>query len=189
MKGQSEVMIFVLLFAIGLMIFIIAIFWGWGIFQQNMDIGKVAAAENFMRKLNDEISNLIKYGGSTSLDYNLDGTIELISDDTIEFKTTVNLELPTYWINLTPTDMSSFENKYVEGLPSIREMLDGNLFKIRLTYPPREYYSEGLKIGELKVELFTEGPRVAMPDVIKIEKNSTHSYNDFVVTKIKINFI
>lgn len=374
MKGQSEVMIFVLLFAIGLMIFIIAVFWSWSIFHQNMDMAKVAGAENFMRKLNDEILNLIKYGGSTSLDYNLDGTIELVNgkggytkiydfvgitypSDThkmwegcaitealplpedvgygeedcylvisapngvcfhtcggtginrewhkfrflvdepsstvnnltvfwrgivsygtvspceptidssalyiwnfntaswelvdfhssssaqyviksfisninyyinsegyiyliastltsdprcsaissdfvkveistlpspyniIEFKTSVNIELPKYWVNLTPTDTSSFGDEYVKGLPSIREMLDGNLFKIQLTYPTREYYSGELQLGELKVELFTEGPRVAKPDIIKIEKNSTSVYNDVVVTKIKITFI
>lgn len=328
MKGQSEVMIFVLLFAVGLMIFIIALFWSWGIFQQNMDMGKVAAAENFMRKLNDEISSLIKYGGSTSLDYNLDGTVELVSYDSdilclegedgidgdeynvsqqgafgynpgsncgpsghyfigastgiyifktpplpqegdyilvfdynrgdpgqleedfsvgcggqvynfpddagskawrwnsvtchfnegvnyfnftstgadsvwfdsfritatisyiIEFKTPINLELPRYWVNLTPTDTSTFNNEYVKGLPSVREMLDGNLFRVQLTYPTREYYSGELKVGELKVELFTEGPRVAKPDIIKVEKNSTYfSDGNDIIVKIKMTFI
>jgi len=327
MKGQSEIMIFVLLLAIGLMIFMIAIFWGWGIFQQNMDMAKVAAAENFMRKLNDEILSSIKYGGSRSFDYNLDGTIELVFYDSdilclengyilellgdagrvtlgsscgpsvtegggsyfveggtgiirvktpslpeegdytlafdenrgtwyqdyenfsvgcggkiynyiddanppqrwrwksvtchfnqgvnefnytstgedsiwfdsfrisatisyiIEFKTPINLELSREWVNLTPTNID-FENTDVKTLPSIREILDGNLFRIQLSYSSMEYYLGEEQIGKLKIELFTEGPRVAKPDIIKIEKNSTYISDENDVTiKIKITFI
>jgi len=323
MKGQSEVMIFVLLFVIGLMIFIIAMFWGWGIFQQNMDMGKVAAAENFMRKLNDEISGLIKYGGSQSLDYNLDGAVELVNDRVIEIRTPVSIELPRDWIEITPSVYKrtiDSEEIFVEGFPYIREMLDGDIFKIQLIYPPpydtgilclegynisqgyswgyiypysdncggpysgvffvgggtgfivfnttqipqegdyiltvdyeigsEDQFYENFSIGcggqvydfqddvdepeewrwksvtchfnqgvnefnftstgehsvhfdsfriletrnILEINFFTEGPRVAKPDIIKIEKNSTYIDvdavgTDFVVTKIKITFI
>ena len=59
MKGQSELVVLILLVGLGLVILTLSLMWGWNIFQQNMDMIKVTTAENFMRKLNDKILNLI----------------------------------------------------------------------------------------------------------------------------------
>ena len=50
-KGQSEVVTFILLFLVGLALFMASIAWSSGLFQQNVDIGRVATAENFIFEL------------------------------------------------------------------------------------------------------------------------------------------
>jgi len=166
MKGQTEIIIFILLFIIGISLFTSATIWGKAIFQQNIDLAKISTSENFLKDLNNNILNLVKFGGSREMDYNLDGTIELFNDKTIEIKTTVSLELPRNWVNLTS---DSFY---------IQERLDGNIFRIQLIYPQKDY----------KIELFTEGPKLAQPDTVKIERNSTNLSSVPPVIKIKITF-
>ena len=119
-KGQSEVVTFILLFLIGLALFMAAISWSSGLFQQNVDAGKVATTENFMFKLDSAIQSVIRHGGSQYVNYDIDGTIELLGseyNDAIEVKTPVTVSLPRYWINITKPD----------SLGSIREILEGNI--------------------------------------------------------------
>ena len=166
MKGQTEIITFILLFVISVALFTSSTMWAKGIFQQNVDVAKISASESFLKELNENILNLVKYGGSREMDYNLDSTIELLNDKTIEIKTTVSLELPKNWFNLTS------DTSYIQ------ERLDGNTFRIQLIYPPKDY----------KIELFTEGSRLAQPDTVKIERNSTNVVVAPPVIKIKITF-
>ncbi|MFQ6056854.1 MAG: hypothetical protein ACE5J3_12835, partial [Methanosarcinales archaeon] len=59
MKGQSEIIVFILLFLIGFILFSSSVLWSRGIFQRNVDIGKINAAENFMKNLDEKIKNII----------------------------------------------------------------------------------------------------------------------------------
>ena len=168
MKGQSELLVFVLLFLISIGLFTTAVFWGRGIFQQNVDISKVSTVESFLKELNNDIQSLIKFGGYEEIDYKIDGFITLRDDKTIEVKTVVSsLELPRYWINI------SSDSSY------IREMLDGDVFKAQLIYSENIY----------NIKFFTEGPTVAKPKYVRIEKNSTYIENNKTTIKIRITFI
>jgi len=167
MKGQNEVLIFILLFVIGIALFTSATVWSRGIFQQNIDIAKVESSEKFMKELNEVVLNIIKFGGSQEMEYRLDGTIELIDSTTMEVKTPVTMPLPNNWLNI------SSDNSYY-----IREKLEGNMFRIQLNYTQSDY----------KVEFFTEGPRLARPRYLSVERNDTYVDSGLTVIKIKVTF-
>jgi hypothetical protein len=169
MKAQSEILVFILLFLLSIGLFTITVFWGKDIFQQNVDMTKVSSAEKFMKEIDYNIKSLIKFGGYKEIDYKVDGPIILIDSKTIEVRTVIpsGISLPTSWINI------SADSSY------IREMLDGDVFKIQLSYPENEY----------NVELFTEGPILAKPKSVKVESNSTYFENDRLTIKIRITFI
>jgi len=145
MKGQSEIIIFVLLFLIGVILFVSAMLWSSEIFERNADMLRVTVSEKLMQDLDESIKDVIKFGGSKIIDYNIDGTIEMLDEKTIEMKVSASIELPDYWINI------SSDSSY------IREKLEGNLLRIQLIYQD--------------IELYTEGPRLSKPESIKIEKD------------------
>jgi len=166
MKGQSEILVFVLLFLLSISLFTVAVFWSKDIFQQNVDMTKVSSAEKFMKDIDYSIKSLIKFGGHEEIDYNVDGPIILVDNKTIEVRVVVpsEISLPKYWNNI------SSDSSY------IREMLDGDVFRVQLIYPEN-------------IEFFTEGPTLAKPKLVKIEKNSTDIKNEKVTIKIRITFI
>jgi len=169
MKGQSEALIFLLLFIIGIALFTTATIWSKGIFQQNVDVARVENAEKFMKELDESILSIIKYGGSQEMGYDVDGTIELNSTHNyvIEVKVPVTISLPRQWVVI------SNDTSYIQ------EMLDGNNFRIQVVYPQSSY----------KVEFFTEGPRMAKPNYLSLERNLTYVSSGATVIKIKVTFI
>ena len=169
MKGQSEMIIFLLLFIIGIALFTSATFWSKGIFQQNVDIARVENAEKFMKELNDNILNIIKYGGSQDMEYSVDGTIEINSTHNyiLEVKVPVTISLPRQWVVI------SNDSSYIQ------EMLDGDNFRIQVVYPQSSY----------KVEFFTEGSRLTRPTYLSLERNLTYASSGMTVIKIKVTFI
>ena len=89
MKGQSEILVFILLFLLSIGLFTIAIFWSKDLFQQNVDMAKVSSAEKFMKEVDYNIKSLIKFGGFEEIDYRVDGPIKLVDNQTIEVRTVV----------------------------------------------------------------------------------------------------
>lgn len=166
MKGQSEILVFVLLFIISIALFVSATLWSKNIFQQNVDIAKMENAEKFMRDLNENIQSIIKFGGSKEIRYPLDGTIELVDSKTIEVKVPITIPLPKDWVNIT------YDNSYY-----IQEKLEGETLRIQLIYLQSDYI----------VELFTEGSRISNPSYVDVERNQTTNVG-LTVIKIKITF-
>lgn len=167
MKSQTEMVTFVLLFLIGVVLFISAVAWSSGIFNENADITRVTSAEAFMKGLDNKIQDVIKFSGQDSIPFNLDGTIEIANSNTLEIKMPVKTTvIPDYWITIQ-NDSSQ-----------IREMLDGDLFRIQLAYPEKDY----------SVELFTQGARLSTPRKVVIEKNSTYIFNGKTVIRIEVDF-
>jgi hypothetical protein len=167
MNGQDEALIFLLLFIIGIALFTTATVWSKGIFQQNVDFARVESAEKFIKDLNDAVSNIIKFGGSQEIKYNLDGTIELntTSNNTIEIKiSSVKIPLSANWIII------SNDTSYIQ------EKLEGDILRIQLVYPQSNY----------KVQFFTEGSRLAMPSYVLFERNQTYKVSGLTVIKIKV---
>ena len=168
-KGQSEIVSFVLLFLIGVALFLAAITWGRGSFDRNVDIARISATENFMKELDNSIQSVAKFGGEKIIDYKSDGRIilnDIDAEDTVEIRSEIEGELPRYWINLTTPDSYSL----------IREKLEGTIFIVQLSYPNKQNYG---------IDLFTEGPRETIPQIITIEKNSTYT-DTFGTTIMKI---
>jgi len=169
MKAQSETLVFILLFLLSVGLFTVAVFWSKDIFQQNVDMTKVSSAEKFMKDLDYTIKSLIKFGGYKKIDYMVDGPITLIDNKTIEVRTVVpsEISLPRYWNNI------SSDSSY------IREMLDGDVFRVQLIYPEN---------GQ-KIEFFTEGPTLAKPKTVEVRRNSTYIENNKATIKIRVTFI
>jgi hypothetical protein len=165
MKGQSESMALVMLFIIGLALFTTATVWSRGIFEQNVDVARIENAERFIKDLDEGILNVIKFGGSREIKYDLDGFIALIGNQTIEYQIPVTITLPNNWFNISSSN------------PWIRERLDGDTFKIQLIYPDTNY----------KVELFSEGANMTKPYYVLIEGNKTYT-SGLPVIKIRITF-
>lgn len=143
MKAQSEILVFVLLSLLSISLFTIAVFWSRDIFQKNVDTAKVSSAEKFMKEVDYSIKSLIKSEGYQDIDYKVDGPLTLIDDNTIEARTVItsDISLEKEWVNI------SSDSSY------IREILDGDVFRIQLVYPENDY----------KIEIFTEGPTLAKP--------------------------
>lgn len=166
MKGQSEILVFVLLFIISIALFVSATLWSKNIFQQNVDVARMENAEKFMRDLNENIQSIIKFGGSKEIRYSLDGTIELVDSKTIEVKVPITIPLPKDWVNIT------YDNSYY-----IQEKLEGETLRLQLIYLQSDY----------RVELFTEGSRISNPSYVYAERNQTTNVG-LTVIKIKITF-
>jgi hypothetical protein len=166
MRGQSEILVFVLLFIISIALFVAATSWSRNIFQQNVDVAKIENTEKFMRDLNENIQSIIKFGGSREIRYNIDGTIGLFDSETIEVKIPVSIPLPKDWVNI------SSDNSYY-----IQERLEGDTLRIQLKYPENDY----------KVELFTDGTTLSNPRYVYVERNQTTNVGKTVI-RIKITF-
>ena len=166
MKGQGEIIAFILLLLIGLLLFAAATMWSRGIFQENVDFSNMEVAEKFMKDLDDSISSVIKFGGMKELDFVSEGTIEILNSNTIEVRIPSSLSLQESWVNIS------------ENGSYIREMYDGEDIILQLVYPESDY----------RVNFFTEDLSLAQPEYIKIEKDSTY-IGAVSVIKIKISFV
>ena len=169
MKAQSEILVFILLFLLSIVLFTVAVYWSRDAFQQNVDITRVSSAEGFMKEMNYDIKSLLKYGGHKEIEYNVYGPITLLDSQTIEVRTVVTsgISLPTSWNNI------SSDYSYIS------EVLDGDVFRIRLVFPQDNY----------KVEFFTDGPTLAKPKKVVIEENSSNVENGEATIKIRITFV
>ncbi len=165
-KGQSEIVVFLLVFLIGVILFISASIWGRGIFEQNVDTEKVTGMENFMRSLDSKIQRIVKFGGDDSIGFGLDSVIELMNSQTIEIRSQVGAPLPHYWVNIS-VDTSV-----------IREILDVNTLRVQLTYPQEAFL----------INLTTTGPKIAKPNLVKIRKGSVRTINGVTVIDVEVNF-
>ncbi|MDD5416706.1 MAG: hypothetical protein PHU12_01895 [Candidatus Aenigmarchaeota archaeon] len=165
MKGQSEIIVYILLFLIGLSLFMASVVWSRGIFDRNSDMAKLSEVESFMTGLDNKIQNVIKFGGQDSIDFRIRGTIELNEPDTIEIRSPLTVQIPEE-VNIT----SSYA--------TITERLEGNLLRVKLTYPVKEY----------GVDFYTEGPTIATPQKVLIEKGDTYESGGILYIKVKITF-
>jgi hypothetical protein len=169
MKGQSEILVFVLLFLLSIGLFITAIFWSKGIVQNSVEMAKVSSAERNAKDISESIDSIVKFDGYDEVDYSSDGPIVLLNDNTLELRTTVttDLSLPKSWTTIAS-----------EG-SIIREMLEADILRIQLNYPETDK----------KIVLFTDGPTLAKPNIIRIEKNATLVENGKQTIKIRITFV
>jgi len=166
MKGQSEIIVFILLFVIGVSLFLSAVVWSRGIFEKNSDVTKLNSIETFMSNLDDKIQGVIKFGGKDSINYNLDATIELVDSGTIEISTPLSVNIPETWVKLK------------EDGSIIRERMEGDILKVQLQYLPDSY----------AVHLYTDGPIIATPRTVFIEKGSSFESEGRTYIRVKVTF-
>ncbi len=170
MKAQSEILVFILLFLLSIGLFAVTVIWGKDIFQKNIDMAKVSSIEKTAKDIDYSIGSMIKFGGKEEINYDVDGIVTLVNNDTVEIRTVVvsDISLPKDWINI------SSDSSY------IREVLEGDVFKVQVVYPEND---------DRIVELFTDGSSVSKPRMIRLEKNSTSIENNKATIKIRMTFI
>jgi len=175
MKAQSEMVTFVLLFVIGILIFIAAIVWGRGVTEQNIDTAKIVSAERFMKSFNEQVESIVRSGGSQTISYPLNMEFRFVESgisDVLEIRD----EIVGGVVPDNPIDITS-----PGSLGTIREWMDGPLFRIQLTYPLQD---------STAIDFFTEGSITGTPKRITIEKNSTFSMQvggkEYEVVRLKI---
>lgn len=132
----------------------------------NSDVSKLNSAQSFMAKLDNKIQDIIKFGGTDSLDFNIQATIEIVGSETIEMKSPISVDIPEEWLNIH------------EDGSIIREKMEGSLYRIQLYYPDDIY----------KIRFYTEGPRLATPHKIYIEKGYTEKDGSEATIWIKLTF-
>ena len=169
MKGQSEILVFVLLFLLSIALFITAIFWSRGIVQNSVDIARVSSAERTARNIDSAIKNVILFDGYEEVDYGVEGPITLLNDNTLEIRAAISSEmsLPRTWSNIS-VDSSV-----------IREVQEADIFRIQIWYPQ----------GDNRIELFTDSSTLAKPPAVRVEKNETLIENGRQTIKIRITFV
>jgi len=152
MKGQSEIIVFILLFMIGTVLFISAVAWSRGMFSTQADAGNLVAIESFIGTLDDKIQNLIEYGGQEEIDYPLNAAIKLTNSTQVEIYSKLDVAVPAYWVDIRKTEISTIQERY-----------GGDIFYIRLNYHPELY----------DLKLVTKGFTQAVPKRIILEKDDS----------------
>ena len=171
MKGASEIIVFVLLFLIGVTLFLSAVVWSQSLFERNSDMAKLNSAEAFMNKLDGKIQNVMKFGGKDSINYGIGASIELIGTNIIEIRSSTSVDIPDEWISISVGKNSE-----------IREIKEGTIMRIQLVYP------DDFPEREYSIHLETDGARVATPQQIYIEKGTSFKSGDITYNSIKLTF-
>ena len=179
MKAQAEIVTFVLLFLVGVTIFVAATTWGKSISDKNLDVAKITASETFMKKLDSAVQSVVKFGGSQTINYNLNSPIEL-TDSGLDDSVKILLPITT---DIIPNYRVPISSPGAAGL--IEEWRDNSNFRIELKYP--------LQVSTaFAIDLFTEGSKAATPRQIVVDKNSTYttmiSGTQYTVAKIRLRF-
>lgn len=167
-KGQTEIVSFVLLFMVGVMLFVVAVTWGRGMVEQNVDTSKIVASEKFMDDLNSAVESTLRQGGKQTVEYRLGELITFNDDEnsiTMSMQSTSNV--PNNWVNISRPD----------SVGIIRERIQDGVFSIQLIYPAN---------NEFFIDLFTEGPVESTPQFIAVERDSSYIENNQTKVRIKI---
>ncbi len=176
-KGQTQIIVFVLLLLISLVLVFAAVNWGTDIGKENIDVGRVTNAEHWIDSLDAAIQSTVRSGGSIQLEYHVPSQIGLSDvglNDTVEISMPVTIDLPTQWINLTAAGE--------QGL--IRERKEGDQLKLQLSYPLRPGFA---------IDLFTDGPQITTPTAVLVERNTTYIQTidsaNYTVVRVRLRFI
>lgn len=174
-KGQSQVVVFILIFLIFTVLVFSTYFWSKSMFERNIDANKLSTAEQFMSGLDSKIQRVAQTGGKEAVDYGLSGTLKLIQgvlpdgtpDDIVEYESATSIELPEQWICLNTANPSK-AGSISDSVSIIRENKIGGVLKIQLFYRLRSDTQGYI------VDLFAEGNLIAEKE-ITIERNSTET--------------
>jgi hypothetical protein len=181
MRGQAQVVVYVLLFLISLLLVFSAVSWGRGVSARHTDVGRITAVESFARALDSMIQSVARHGGSGSISYPLDATIALVDadlNDRIEISMPIEMGLAEYWLNLTPP----------ESIGMIRERKEGVLFRLQLSYPPCRAPAKPC----FAIDLYSTVPLIGIPSAITVERNATIvrtiAGTDYLIAKVELDF-
>lgn len=169
MKGQTKIIVFLILFFISIVLFSSTNLWGKGIIQQNIDLVKIQNTEKFIKDLDESIISLVNYDGTRKLDYNFDSPVQLLGSNIIEISFPSSVNIPAYWVNVTYGDRSY-----------IREKMEGNYYRIQLVYPTNNDY---------RIELFSNGSTTSTPQHILLIKNDTYNFEGQTAIMLQVSFM
>ena len=107
LKAQSEVVSTILLIGISIAAVSIAYMWGLPLIEKGQSSNKIASAENTMGIIDAAISDVIRNGGQKSVDVNLDGSLEVSSqENSIMYRITTKKAgvATTEWVPMNEDD-------------------------------------------------------------------------------------
>ncbi len=132
MKSQVHTVSVSLLFLIGLVLMIMAFFWGEPILRSSVETSSSVLAETFLKKLDSEIRSVVSYGGVAELNFEGPGILEVRpEEDLVEIKFRATTEFPENWTYLRNTTSV------------LRERKDGDMFVIQLFYRDIDIVASG----------------------------------------------
>jgi hypothetical protein len=110
LKAQSEIVSTILLIGISIAAISVAYLWGLPLIEKGQSSNKIASAENTMRIVDAAISDVVKNGGQKSVEVNLDGSLEVSSqENSIIYRITTKKAgvATTEWIPMNEDDTFS----------------------------------------------------------------------------------
>lgn len=110
LKAQSEVVSTILLIGISIAAVSVAYLWGLPLIQKGQSSNKIASAENTMRIIDAAISDVVQNGGQKSIEVNLDGSLEVSSqENSVIYRITTKKAgvATTEWIPMNEDDTFS----------------------------------------------------------------------------------
>ena len=178
MKAQSELLNFMILLLILIVMMFASYLWAIPIFESNSDIAKKNTAEHFIRDMDSKIRSVAKFGGYETMDYNLDGILQIMENATdrwIEYKTVFSPEFTDAWFYMSGNE--SFEVAQTDISSIIRERKKGNMLYIELWYR---------KTGDIMIEVVPT--QKITTKYIKIEKLGAVTENNINKILVSVEF-
>ncbi|MCD6367696.1 MAG: hypothetical protein J7L45_01280 [Candidatus Aenigmarchaeota archaeon] len=162
MKGQSQVIVGVLLVLIMIILVGVTYFWGIPLIQKQKDVVTVSNTERFLKDLNDKIQDVAKNGGTRKITVDIPG--ELILDDKkdmfiLTFKTTGDIIATNTDIYLVGDERKEVPIGDEPGVILVRSRDTGKKYNIteRLYYRNLTGGTSGGKQNKYKIDLIGLG--------------------------------
>ncbi len=189
MKGQTEIIVFILITLISVSLVFSSIFWGTPLFQGSADASRLFDAENFIRNLDYKIQQVASNGGTEHIEFRLLGTLKLVDssanglpDDIIEFEAKNAVKLPEDFVYLNTENTSKIGD--IPHTPSlIREIKLADTVRIQLFYRLR---------GNYIIDVFSDGNTQTSGGGINIESFPPQKINfggkEITISRVRITF-
>ncbi|NOZ82111.1 MAG: hypothetical protein GXO63_03085 [Candidatus Micrarchaeota archaeon] len=103
MKAQVHVVTLTLLFLIGLVLLLIAFFWGEPILRGNVEEARISAATVFLKRLDTTIRDVLRSGGEETISFDIAGTIMIGEDNKKIVLLLPASEFPENWLYIRNT--------------------------------------------------------------------------------------
>jgi len=182
MRGQGDILVFLLLSLIGLVLVFSAMSWGQGVFTGSSDSTKFENARAFMERLDGTIVSVSRFGGSESVAMGTEGTLKLVQntsdplDVSLVFSMPSNLELPAEWAPINTANPSR-TGAASDTASVLMQRKNGGEVELRLFYRTRDGYA---------IEPYTDGSRVMTTGIVSVEGAGTEKLGNITASKVKL---
>ena len=182
MRGQGDILVFLLLSLIGLVLVFSAMSWGQGVFAGSSDATKFENARAFMGRLDTAIVSASRFGGEESVAMGLEGTLKLVQntsdplDVSLVFSMPSNLELPADWAPVNTANASK-AGCIADTTSVLMQRKNGAEVELKLFYRTRDGYA---------ILPYTDGSRVMSTGIVTVAGGGSEKLGGITVSKVKL---